>query len=545
MMSRRLAFLMLGLVLASQLLAPSVAAQSKTSGDALKQYTPLQTMALPSITQRVPCSDSLAGTFPCANVDLLAFMPISALGGTDLSGVNDIWGWTDPLTGNEYVVVGRTDGVAFVDISNPEAPIYLGNLPFHPALVNNVPTRPSTWRDMKVYANHVFIVADGAGPHGMQVFDLTQLRSVTAPLTFESTAHYDRINSAHNIVINEDTGYAYIVGASGGGETCGQGLHMINIQDPVNPVFEGCFADTGTGRRGTGYTHDAQCVIYNGPDADFVGQEVCFGSNETALSIADVTDKQAPFSIAVASYPDAAYIHQGWLTEDHGYFFMDDELDERSGAAPTTRTLIWDVRELDDPVLAAVYFGPTAAIDHNQYVVGHYLFQSNYTSGLRILNIEQPLAPVEVAFFDPLPTNEEMSFRGTWSNYPFFASETIAMTSRDEGLFLLKATQISPRGALSNTPLPDDASLHLTTDVFPNPFNASTRFSVTLRNTQQVTIDVFDVQGRKVYELFSGVVEAEQTRSFAFDAGTLPGGPYFIRTTGEQFSVTRKAVLVR
>jgi hypothetical protein len=32
---------------------------------------------------------------------------------------NDIWGWTDPLDGREYALVGRNDGTAFVDVTDP------------------------------------------------------------------------------------------------------------------------------------------------------------------------------------------------------------------------------------------------------------------------------------------------------------------------------------------------------------------------------------------------------------------------------------------
>ncbi|WP_423925009.1 choice-of-anchor B family protein [Candidatus Palauibacter sp.] len=131
--------------------------------------------------------------------------------------------------------------------------------------------------------------------------------------------------------------------------------------------------------------------------------------------------------------------HQGWLTDDHRYFFMGDELDEESGTVANTRTLVWDVAELDDPVLAAEYFADTRAIDHNQYVHGDYLYQPNLMSGLRILDIRDPESPVEVAFFDTVPHDDDATaFGGTWSNYPFFESGVIAVSSWGEGLFLLR-----------------------------------------------------------------------------------------------------------
>jgi choice-of-anchor B domain-containing protein len=125
---------------------------------------------------------------------------------------------------------------------------------------------------------------------------------------------YRRVNSVHNIVINEESGFAYAVGASSGGETCGGGLHMIDIREPKNPQFAGCFSDPQTGRASTGYSHDAQCVMYRGPDERYSGREICLGANETALSIADVTDKANPQALSRASYPNVAYSHQGWLT---------------------------------------------------------------------------------------------------------------------------------------------------------------------------------------------------------------------------------------
>ena len=87
---------------------------------------------------------------------------------------NDIWGWEDPETGTEYALVGMNSGTSFVDISDPVSPQVIGFLPLHS-------TRTSTWRDIKVYSDHAFVVADNAGEHGMQVFDLTQLRSVQKP----------------------------------------------------------------------------------------------------------------------------------------------------------------------------------------------------------------------------------------------------------------------------------------------------------------------------------------------------------------------------
>jgi choice-of-anchor B domain-containing protein len=391
--------------------------------------------SLPAITgAERKCETGTVEAFSCQRVDLQAFLPVSAIGGKRGIMLNDIWGWTDPATGREYALVGRMDGTAFVDVTDPTNPAYLGELPLHAG------AEPNLWRDIKTYKDHAFIVADGAGPHGMQVFDLTQLRSVrNPPVTFSETAHYDRIASAHNIVINEDAGFAFPVGNSMGGETCGGALHMIDIRDPKRPTFAGCYADPATGMQRTGYTHDAQCVTYQGPDARYRGREICFNSSETAVGIADVTDKKNPRPIAVASYPNTAYAHQGWLSEDHRYFFLDDEGDELSGTVPRTRTIIWDMSNLEEPTLLKEFLGTTAATDHNLYVRGKYMYQSNYVSGLRVIDVSDPANPREVAYFDTVPAGENVpGFAGSWSNYPYFKSGTIVVTSMREGLFVVK-----------------------------------------------------------------------------------------------------------
>lgn len=390
----------------------------------------------PITGNRVDCSDGTADLYLCENVDLVSFLPISAIGGDRGVRLNDMWGWTDPETDKNYAIIGRNEGTSFVDVTDPLNPVYIGNLPLTET------GQPSSWRDMKVYSNHVYVVADNARQHGIQILDLTLLREFDGePILFEETNIYTNVNSVHNIVINEDTGYAFAVGSSGGGETCGGGLHMINLEDPANPEFAGCFADTSTGRSGTGYTHDAQCVIYNGPDEEHQGSEVCFGANETAISIADITDKENPVALSTASYPDHAYVHQGWLTEDHRYFFQNDELDELTGLVDQTRTILWDVSDLDDPQFVREFYVENPASDHNLYILGDTMYQSNYVSGLQVIDISNPEEPQRVGFFDTHPFVEDAAgFSGTWSNYPYF-DDIVIMTSSNEGLFILDANR--------------------------------------------------------------------------------------------------------
>ncbi|MFL3057896.1 MAG: choice-of-anchor B family protein, partial [Candidatus Neomarinimicrobiota bacterium] len=170
-----------------------------------------------SIKNKIECNNGLAGSYPCKDMDLMSYTDKTEIGGSNSTSLNDIWGWTDSQTGKEYALVGMSNGTSFVDISNPENPVYIGRLPTQ--------TNNSSWRDLKVYQDHVFIVSEASG-HGMQVFDLTELRNFNGnPSTFSNTAYYSGFGNAHNIFINEDTGFAYAVGTG----TCGPGgLHIID-----------------------------------------------------------------------------------------------------------------------------------------------------------------------------------------------------------------------------------------------------------------------------------------------------------------------------
>lgn len=389
-------------------------------------------VATPTLVAAQPfgrCENGMAAGYACDRVDLVSRLARHDLGAADAVMLNDIWGWTDTLTGREYALVGKMDGTAFVDVTDPATPRFLGHLPA------TAGTEVSMWRDIKVFSDHAFIVAISAGAHGMQVFDLTRLRGVEDAREFATTTLYTGVDGAINVAINEETGFAYLVGSTGS-RPCGGGLHVVDIRNPVRPTFAGCFAHAGTGRRNTGYAHDAQCVIYRGPDEDYRGREICLSMNETSLSVADVTDKDNPVPLAATSYPAVAYAHQGWLGEDHRHFYSGDELDESQGLVAGMRILIWEVADLEDPILASEFIGSPDAREHNMYVRGNRLYVADKRAGLRVLDIGDPENPVAAGHFDT--TREHAPFRGAWSVYPFLESGIILVSGRSDGLFVVR-----------------------------------------------------------------------------------------------------------
>ena len=416
---------------------------------------------------QILCENGFAGSFPCDNYDLISQVPLSVMNSVK---ANDSWGWTDPLDGKEYAIICLNEATAFIDISDPLNPLYLGQLP------GNSPDH-MTWRDAKTYNNYVFIVSEDSN-HGMQVFDLTRLRNVTnPPEIFSADALYTGFGSSHNIAINKETGFAYVIGSS----TFQGGAHFIDISDPINPIGAG-------GYQNDGYTHDSQIVIYNGPDTDYQGQEIMFSCNETEVAIVNVTNKSNPVTISTIDYNNVSYTHQGWLTENQRYFLLGDETDEID-FGNNSRTIIFDFEDLDNPQFHFEYYWSTPATDHNGYIKGDKFYLANNAAGLRVLDISdiENENVVLDGFFDSYPTNDAAGFNGSWNVYPYFESGYIVISDRAEGFLLVKPSEVLSLAENDKN----------TFSIYPNP--VENYFSINSSGEKIETVQIVDLTGKIVF----------------------------------------------
>lgn len=383
-----------------------------------------------SVITNTLCVDHEAAGYPCHHVDLMAYLSLdefSSAGGS----ASDIWGWTDPVSGSEIVILTLQDRTSFIDISDPIRPKILAHLMIPAGAI------PSFWRDVKTYENYAYVVGDMAQDFGLQIFDLNRLAHITQTAVLTADNHYTGISSTHNIAINQETGLAALVGVSTGIERCDGGMHLLDLAaDPLNPPFVGCVSEDG-------YVHDAHCVVYHGADTAYLNQEICFNFNQSKLTIVDVTDRNSPIEISVTNYEGSAYTHQGWVGADHRYLLLDDESDERVNGVNTT-TYIWNIDDLEKPVLIKPYTSTTQASDHNQYIHMGYTFQANYRAGLRILDAAHASEGEldEVAYFDIFPADDDSSYNGAWSVYPYFESGLVAISGIESGLYIVRPTNL-------------------------------------------------------------------------------------------------------
>lgn len=419
------------------------------------------------LNAQTPCEDGMAGDYPCDGYDLYKYFPLATIGGGDNG--NDCWGWVDDESGREFVIFGRSNGTSFIEITDPLNSDYRATM--------YTQSTSSLWRDVKVIGDYAFIVSE-ATDHGLQILDLNELLPLDGfPFNISPTLTYSAFGNAHNIVANPETGFLYAVGTN----TFGGGLHIINVNNPEIPLLAGSFSDF--------YTHDAQAVVYHGNDTDYQGQEIVFCFNGGAgVAIVNAEDKSDVYLVKHVEYEDVYYTHQGWLSDDHNMLYFNDELDEMHNGN-MTRTYMMNVEDLDNPVIIGYYESDNTAIDHNLYTHNGKIYASNYTSGLRVSNILEDGTIEPQGYFDTYPQDDSTEFEGTWSNYPYFPSGSIAVSCFD-GLFILRPT--------GHSSVEESADIIQELGVFPNPTNSTVKLQGV--KERDCTLRITDLNGKTVLE---------------------------------------------
>ncbi len=383
------------------------------------------------------------GGFASQGIALKSWHPLNTISSGATSG-NDCWGYVSS-SGREYALIGVNNGTAVYEVTDP----------VNATQIAFISGPNSLWRDIKVYGRNAYVVSEGGG--GIQVLALSQIDQGVVTLSGSVTTGGGL--ATHNVAINPQSGYLY---RCGGGSS---GLRIYNLNGtPATPVFVGEWSSY--------YVHDAQIVnITSGP---WAGREVAFccgglngGQAETGLYIVDVTDKAQPTLLSRILYPNARYSHQGWLTEDHKYFLLGDELDE-GATQPLSTTHVIDVQALNAPVWVGTFTNSTPAITHNYYTHNGKMYAANYRSGIRVFDVGtagSPNSVTEVAFFDTYPADDGASFNGLWSVYPYFPSGTIIGSDLERGLFVWRPEIIAATFAVANPPAFVDPAGGTTVDV--------------------------------------------------------------------------------
>lgn len=350
-----------------------------------------------------------AGQFDANNVTLLSWLPLSEWPGANNANVVESY---VSGSGREYALLGLNTGTAFVEVTNPS----------DAQKVAHIAGPNSLWRDVRVYGTHAYAGSEGGG--GIQVMDLSQIDSGT--VTLVNTITTGGASASHTIFVDHASGFLY---RAGGG---GNGIRIYSLADPSAPLFVAQWQDR--------YVHEVTAVTYtSGP---YAGKQVAFccggfnnGFANSGVIVLDVTDKSNIQVVSIYEYPNAQYSHQCWPTPDMKYAYLNDEKDEQNLGIPGTTRII-DIQDLASPVQVGTWSNGNTAIDHNLYIKGTTAFLSNYRSGLRLLDVSDPLAPVETGYFDTFPGSDSANFNGLWDNDPYLPSGTVLGSDIERGLFV-------------------------------------------------------------------------------------------------------------
>ncbi len=399
---------------------------------------PESSRALQALTSPAPCVDGLAaGTFPCHGVDLASYVSLEAMTPGTGSG-SSLWGFASLADGREYAVFGASSGTAVIEVTDPA----------HPSVVGLVPGPTSVWREVKVYQfwsaaerryHAVAYVVSEAPTAGLQILDLSNL-----PWSVSLAATYREFDTAHTVTVanvDPSTGarlpggpapVLYVQGA----RNPTVGIHALDISNPMAPAV--------LGRYTFSYGHDIWAGRISGARAAACGEghdpcDIVVDWAGAAINVIDWTDKANPAVIQSLAYPFLGYAHSGWLARDGRYLFSMDETEARVPGGHS-RVRVFDASDWKNLVPAGEWVGDNFAIPHNGYTKGDEYVISHYERGLTILDVSDPRAPVERAFFDTYPASDSANYHGAWGVYPYLPSGTILLSNIDGagGLFVLR-----------------------------------------------------------------------------------------------------------
>jgi choice-of-anchor B domain-containing protein len=388
---------------------------------------------------------------------VLSFAQNLTLEGELLSGNNgtDIWEYIDTNTGNVYAIVGG-NGMSIVDVTDPTSPVQVEHLTTVPGF------------DVKVWDHYVYCSTSGGGT--------AMIVDISDPTNAQIVGSFP---SGHNIFI-DDRGYMYI-------SFPGVSIYDLN-PDPVNPTFL-----TTVGGEGHDVTVRGNLMI------DYHGG---FGTN-----LYDVTNPASPVLFSTITDPTISYHHQGDISTDGNYLYINDE----GAHDPQADISVWDISDLSDPVRVSDIADPNATT-HNLYVIGNYAYASYYTAGLKVFDITDPSQLVIADTYDTNPISGE-GFGGAFGVYPSPITGNIYIND-GEGVFIFSFDKLlSSEGS-------EDLGIDFT--IAPNPV-----FNKTTLRLDQDSIDLITVHSLLGTQIMEIEVQ-EGSSSYELDLTALGSGIYFV-----------------
>jgi len=303
----------------------------------------------------------------------------------DDQNLANIWGYSSG--GNEYALVGAEDGLIIVDVTVPD----------DPQEIVQIPGPSSSWREIKTYQHYAYVVSEGGG--GIQVVNLSNLPSPN--LSYQSV-YPGGITKGHALHVDETKGYLYVYGSN---LQSGKAAVFNLNTNPYSPSYVN-FVNF------IGYVHDG-----------YVDNDLLYSAHVYAgkFAIINMANKNSPVLLGSQNTP-GNFTHNTWKSGN--YLFTTDEvsnsyLTSYDVSDPT------DIKELD-----RIRITPgSGSIVHNTYIINDYAVTSWYKDGFSIIDVSRPANIVETGRYDTYPNGSGNGFEGCWGVYPYFPSGTIVASN--------------------------------------------------------------------------------------------------------------------
>jgi hypothetical protein len=279
------------------------------------------------------------------------------------------------------------------------------------------------------------------------------------------------------------------------------GLYIINISNPANPSL-------------TGYFHTRNYA----QSISVMNNYVFVAEQDSGIQIIDVSNPSEP--TLAGSYQSWGSVSSLFILDNYAYLIFN------SGLYNPHLNII-DVSDPTNPGVLGEYFLPDSSYARKVYVSANFAYIADGNSGLQIINVSDPNYPIFAGNYD---TPRSASAVYVLGDHIYVAD--------DSSLQILRFNSIGIGGEAS---LPKDISI---AQNYPNPFNAQTIIQYTLPEQSMVSIDIFDILGRKIAMLAEGI-KPEGEYQAIWDASRKSSGIYFYKIRVGDKAETKKMVLIK
>lgn len=325
--------------------------------------------------------------------------------------------------GREYALIGGSKAFIIMDVTNPDVPKQIVQIPG----INNL------WKEIKTYKNIAYVTTEGGG--GLQIIDLSALpdTNVAAYKAYNyvgdttrnkvDTTILGQMKAFHALHVDTTKGFVYLFG--GNSSVSNGGALILDLKpDAYRPKYAGKF-NINPGSYRANYIHDG-----------YVDNDTLFAAmiNNGNFTTVDFRNKLAPVVLASTPTP-LTFTHNVWLTPNRKTILATDEKTNSYLAS-------YDISDLANiKLLDKVQNLSANSVIHNTHILknGNYAVTSWYKDGINITDITRPQNMVVVGTYDTYPQGMGDGFAGAWGVYPFLPSGTLVVSNYEtnDGFFVL------------------------------------------------------------------------------------------------------------